>query len=382
MKRGWTEAPLGAFLRWRAPDTEVSASQNYNFAGVYSHGGGVFRKHSVPGSSFGYDRLTQLRMNEFVYPKLMAWEGALGVVPENCDGCFVSPEFQVFEVDSTKLLPSFLDFYMRRPRVWSELGRLSTGTNLRRRRLNAPEFLEYSVSLPPLVEQQRLTAHLATIEKQLARIRKLREEQDHELQAALRSAFHQLETNAEWRTLSEVAPLAWRQITIDPEATYTEYGVRSFYKGIFLRRTVPGSVFSWQELYRLQTGDIVFSNIMAWEKAIAVAGSEHDGWVGNHRMLVCEPRRDMILPSCLHHYFMTTEGFARVLHASPGTAARNKTLKANDLMAIQVPVPPMSFQYAFEALCQRVAQLRAARVNHEAGLKALMPSLLDRIFSL
>ncbi len=97
------------------------------------------------------------------------------------------------------------------------------------------------------------------------------------------------------------------------EASYTEYGVRSFYKGIFLRRKVSGSVFSWQELYRLEPGDIVFSNIMAWEKAIAVAGSEHDGWVGNHRMLVCEPRRDLVLPSCLHHYFMTADGFAKVL---------------------------------------------------------------------
>ena len=138
MTRGWSEVALGTVLRWRAPDTEVSASASYNFAGVYSHGGGVFRKHAVPGSSFAYDRLTQLRVNDFVYPKLMAWEGALGVVPESCDGCFVSPEFQVFDIDSAKLLPRFLDFYMRRPCVWSELGKRSPGTNVRRRRLNAP----------------------------------------------------------------------------------------------------------------------------------------------------------------------------------------------------------------------------------------------------
>ena len=157
--------------------------------------------------------------------------------------------------------------------------------------------------------------------------------------------------------------------------------MRSFYKSIFLRRKVPGSAFSWQELYRVQAGDIVFSNIMAWEKAIAVAGSEHDGWVGNHRMLVCEQRRDLVLPSCLHHYFMTADGFAKVLKASPGTAARNKTLKADDLMAIQVPVPPMAQQHAFEALCQQFAQLRAKRAPQAAELNALLPSLLDRIFN-
>ena len=105
MMRGWSEVALGDVLRWRAPDTEVAVSESYDFAGAYSHGGGIFRKHRVSGSSFAYDRLTRLRKDEFVYPKLMAWEGALGLVPLNCDGCFVSPEFQVFQIDSTRLRP-------------------------------------------------------------------------------------------------------------------------------------------------------------------------------------------------------------------------------------------------------------------------------------
>ena len=144
---------------------------------------------------------------------------------------------------------------------------------------------------------------------------------------------------------------------------------------------MPGSAFSWQDLYKLQTGDIVFSNIMAWEKAIAVAAAEHDGWVGNHRMLVCEPRRDLVLPSWIHHYFMTNNGFAKVLKASPGTVARNKTLKADNLMAIEAPVPPMSQQRAFDALCQRAAQLHAVRVARAIPRAALPLSLLDRVFS-
>ena len=172
-----------------------------------------------------------------------------------------------------------------------------------------------TIPLPPLAEQQRLVAQMDAIEARVTRAQKLREEQEHELQAILRSSFHRLETHSEWKPMAEVAPLAWRQVSINPEASYTEYGVRSFFKGIFLRRKVPGSAFSWQELYRLQTGDIVFSNIMAWEKAIAVASAEQDGWVGNHRMLVCEPRRDLVLPSSLNHYFMTANGFAKVLQA-------------------------------------------------------------------
>jgi type I restriction enzyme, S subunit len=222
---------------------------------------------------------------------------------------------------------------------------------------------------------------LDAIESRLTRAQNLREEQEKELKATLSSAFHKLEADVTWKPLAEVAPLAWRQITIDPDESYTEFGVRSFYKGIFLRRKVAGSTFSWQDLYRLKAGDIVFSNIMAWEKAIAVAHPEHDGWVGNHRMLVCEPRPDVVLPSYLLHYFMTSEGFAKILQASPGTAARNKTLKADNLMAIEVPVPSLSRQRTFESLCEHVTRIRAAQTPQIAQISKVIPSLLDRLFN-
>ena len=99
-------------------------------------------------------------------------------------------------------------------------------------------------------------------------------------------------------------------------------------------------------------------------------------------MLICEPRKDLVLPSYLHHYFMTQEGFAKVLKASPGTAARNKTLKADALMEIQVPVPPLSLQCAFDSLRTKIEQLRTVLTSHSGELSGLMPSLVHRTFNL
>jgi len=45
---------------------------------------------------FSHRRLTKLRTGNFLYPKLMAWESALGVVPPAYDGCVFSIEFPVF----------------------------------------------------------------------------------------------------------------------------------------------------------------------------------------------------------------------------------------------------------------------------------------------
>ena len=89
---------------------------------------------------------------------------------------------------------------------------------------------------------------------------------------------------------------------------------------------------------------------MAWEKAIALASEEHHLCVGNHRMLTCEARQEISRSSYLHYYFSTEEGFAKVYGASSGTAARNRTLTADSLMKIQVPVPPLNAQKQFVEL--------------------------------
>jgi type I restriction enzyme S subunit len=87
----------------RPPDVFVHHDEVYQFAGVYSFGRGVFKADRKSGADFAYPRLTRLKAGEFVYPKLMAWEGALGVVPLECDGCVVSTEFPVFTINEDRV---------------------------------------------------------------------------------------------------------------------------------------------------------------------------------------------------------------------------------------------------------------------------------------
>ena len=113
--------PMYELVTLRSPDVVARPEEIYQFAGVYSFGRGVFRAQQKSGMEFEYPYLTRLRAGNFVYPKLMAWEGALGVVPPECDGCVVSPEFPVFEVIEEKVFPEVLDTYFRTPAVWPEI---------------------------------------------------------------------------------------------------------------------------------------------------------------------------------------------------------------------------------------------------------------------
>jgi len=79
-------------------------------------------------------------------------------VPTECDGLVISPEFPVFKVNQDHVLPETLDVYFRTPSVWPLLSNLSTGTNVRRRRLHPSNFLTFELPLPSMATQQRLRA--------------------------------------------------------------------------------------------------------------------------------------------------------------------------------------------------------------------------------
>jgi type I restriction enzyme S subunit len=156
--------PMCDLVRLRQPDVVVHPEEAYQFAGVYCFGRGVFRGQVKSGMEFAYSRLTRLQTGNFVYPKLMAWEGALAVVPPECDGCVVSTEFPVFEVIEERVFPEVLDTYFRTPSIWPEIGGASTGTNVRRRRLNPNDFLAYRMPLPSRATQERLRKVRAVVD--------------------------------------------------------------------------------------------------------------------------------------------------------------------------------------------------------------------------
>ena len=173
--------PMRDLLRLRDPDVAVHPNESYQFAGVYSFGRGVFRAQQRSGMETAYSRLTRVHAGDLVYPKLMAWEGAFGVVPDNCEGCVVSTEFPVFQVDRGRVSPEILDVHFRDPHTWAALSGSSTGTNVRRRRLNPRDFLAYEFPVPSVAIQLKLRA----VHELLASVRMQQNDCSAELNALL-----------------------------------------------------------------------------------------------------------------------------------------------------------------------------------------------------
>ena len=358
----------------------IDPEKFYPIAGVYGFGRGMIKRPALLGQEIAADHLFRVKPGQFIYSRLKSFEGAFAIVSDDVADHFVSNEFPTFDLRRDRLEPAFLGWYFKQPRVWQQLASDGKGIGARRERLHPTRLLDHVLRLPPIDVQRDIVARLDAAARHILVSQRSANETRTELNAMLASAFSKLASEAPRAPMGGVAPLVRRAVGIEPEKTYTEIGVRSFYKGIFHRRTVSGSDFTWQKLFRIARGDLVFSNLMAWEQAIALASAADDGCVGNHRMLTCEADRTRCFPMFLWHYFRTPEGFAQVVAASPGSIARNKTLSAELVPSIKVPIPSLDAQQWFETLHTKAMAVEHGQAYVEGDLNGLMPALLNQAF--
>ena len=370
---------LGDFLtrsdEWVKPEPE----QVYKRITARLWGKGLTLRAKVPGSAIAAARQLCARSGQFLVSRIDARHGAFGIVPDELGGALVSNDFPCFDIDPRLVIPRYFEWYSRTS-TFVDLCRRASEGSTNRVRLKENELLNMQIPLPPLDEQRRIVARLDRIAELIEKRRQAIAASEADLQALLSKAFERTINGAPRRSMAEVAPLVRRPIEIELDESYPELGVRSFGRGTFHKPTLQGSQLTWQKLFRVEEGDLVFSNIKAWEGAFAVAGPTDHGRVGSHRYLTCVPMAGTMVPHFLWHYLQTREGLDKVQEASPGSADRNRTLGQARLQAIEVPVPPIGTQHWFDHLLAKAHRVRRIRDGTAQDIDALPPAMLREVF--
>jgi hypothetical protein len=143
-------------------------------------------------------------------------------------------------------------------------------------------------------------------------------------------------------------------VQVDPYREYVEVGVRSFGRGVFQKEPVDGALLGSKRVFHVEPGDLVISNVFAWEGAIAVASKEQEGTIGSHRFMTFVPRVDRIDVRWASWYFRSEAGLELIRRASPGSAGRNRTLAIDRFEALEIPLPPIDEQRRVAADLDRV----------------------------
>lgn len=378
MRGQWPIVRLGEIVSHRKEFIEIDWDTKYKRCRVQTSARGIVLRDKICGAEIKTKKQQVCKSGEFLVAEIDAKLGGYGIVPDELDGAIVSSHYFLYEIDQEKVLRRFLDWFTKTDAFLSQI-RAQGSTNYAA--IRPHHVLDYQIPLPVHEEQHRIVAWLDGVKARLDERLAVIEEQEQETDAMLQAAFQRLIEDAPYRPMAEVAPLVRRQIEIVPDEEYTEIGVKSFYRGVFHRRRQAGLEFSWQKLFRIERGDLIFSNLMAWEQAIAVAGPNDHGCVGNHRMLTCQAASELATPNFLLFYFKTTDGFAAITGASPGSIARNKTLSVKLLPTIKAPVPPIDKQRWFDDLQARVQKIRDLRAATATEIDALLPAMLHRVFN-
>ncbi len=323
-------------------------------------------------------RYFRVERDWFAYNPMRINVGSIGWAETDEQTGVISPDYVVFSCGE-RVLPRLVYLFLR-SRTGLDAINFETAGSVRER-LYFEALGRVKFPLPPLAEQRRIVARVEAIAARVTEARRHQVDSDQEISLLLMNFYRRITEGAPVRPLSEVAPLTRRPVSVDPDAQYPQIAARSFGRGTFHQPTLSGSDVTWQKPFRVHAGDILISNIKAWEGAIAVVKPEDDGRYGSHRYLTCVPIAGVATARFVCFHLLTPEGLHHVGEASPGSADRNRTTGSKALMQIPVPVPPIADQLRFDALQAKADALRGLQAETAAELDALLPAVLAKAFA-
>ena len=378
MTNGYAAA-LGELLERAKEPVIVDPTAEYTELTVKLWGKGIIPRGKVLGSELGTNRFFA-RAGQIVLSKIDARHGAIGIVPVELDGAITSNDFPAYNVrDPSRLSTGYLR-WLTKSVNFVKLCRVASEGTTNRVRIKERRFFAQKIPLPPLAEQQAIVARLDALADKTRQLTAHLDAIDAASDQLLARRFHQATQRATYRPMVEVAPLVRRQVDIDLEVSYPELGVRSFGKGTFHKPALAGIDAGTKRLFRIEAGDLVFSNVFAWEGAIAIAGPDDAGRYGSHRFMTCVVDANVAEAEFLRYYLLSPEGLDKVREASPGGAGRNRTLGVKKLEAIEVPAPTLETQRAFVDLYAQTQAIKARHANIRTSNADLLPATLDCLF--
>lgn len=377
MSNKWRTVQLGEVVVHRKEFVEIDDLSKYKRCRVQLHAQGVVLRDNVEGSLIKTKKQQVCRTSEFLVAEIDAKMGGFGLVPPELDGAVVSSHYFLFAPQRDRLDPRFLGYYSRTPAFRDQIeSRGSTNYAA----IRPSHVLGYTIPLPPLEEQRRIVDRVDRLSAKIDEADILSRQSESTSYALLMSFFKRFAGTSPRRPLGEVAPLVRRPAEVDVAAQYPQVSVRSFGRGTFHNPPLLGSEITWQKPHLVKAGDILVSNIKAWEGAIAVAGEDDDGRFGSHRYLTFVPVDGVATANFLCFYLLSPEGLYHVGEASPGSADRNRTLSSKKMLDIEVPVPQYADQLRFDALLQKVRMTSEVHLRVTTARNAMLPAILDRAF--
>lgn len=384
----WKAYDLRDLIELDLDRVPIDASEQYEMVGVYSFGRGLFQKENVQGSSTSYKNFYRLHPHHIIMSQLFGWEGALALSSEEFSGKYVSTQFPTFRLSSDKIDRSFLGWWLKRSEFWEELKGRAKVMGDRRRTLNPEALLVSKIVLPSIEEQRQIVEKIETIAAKVEEAKQLRTEIKADMEALLISMAHRADLNDKekekqsWKKtrLEEVLTLKSDPEKVEPGKEYPNFGIYSYARGLFKKPPIDGNLSKATKLYRVKTGQFIYSKLFAFEGAYGVVAQEYDQFFVSNEYPMFECDLEQILPEFLLAYIKSPFVWKTFSANTVGIGSRRKRINPSILLNHTIWLPPIEWQKKIKHIAEKLQTLQDDYSQSDAELDALLPSILDKAF--
>ena len=377
--KNWKPYHLGKILNRVERFENKDDFKTYTFSGTYSYARGIFSSYSKSGTEFNLSKIQRIKKDDFIFCKIMAWEGAFGIAPEECDNTVMSGAFVAYEINKEFVEPKFIEYFFKIEKNWRNIGSGSSGTNVRRKTLFPRDFEKYEILLPTLNEQQRIIDKIESVKSSLFQISQLRAEQEKDISNFRYSVFEKLFIEYDSCEIGKLIEEKLDPVIVDPTEEYLFAGVFGFGKGLFIRGIQNGNDTTYKTFNRLHTNQIVMSQPKGWEGAITLIPKEFDGLFLSPVYSTFDVIENNNIGYVAEFCKLPTT-WQKMLDVSKGIGARRNSIYAKDFLKIEIPNIPIEEQDRIVELLQGINEMKVTHKEQETELKQFMPSLLDKAF--
>lgn len=133
---------------------DIDNAKEYQILGVHAYGEGVYVNHTAKGSEMTMRRYQKSKANCLFWCKVRTVRGQFGVVYPQFESTYGSSNMKYMEIDTTKIIPQFLELLFQKNALTDYMDTLAIGSNSRH--FSPSVFLRVRFPLPSIPEQQAL----------------------------------------------------------------------------------------------------------------------------------------------------------------------------------------------------------------------------------
>ena len=166
------------FLTRKLDKVKIVNGIEYKRVTVRTKAGGLTLRDKVYGKDIGTKNQFEIKEGQFLISKIDARNGSFGIGGNELDNAIVTADFLNFEINRSIVNDKFLIMVLKTPFYVEKLSSLSSGTT-GRKRINEQKFLEVNISLPTVIEQNKLIEKLSNLDRKIeslsSRLKKTKE---------------------------------------------------------------------------------------------------------------------------------------------------------------------------------------------------------------